>query len=235
MAAATDDRRAAERGYQSLSSLFRPLPDSANDCHRCKKKVYQQEKVGPVHDVVFHKNCFRCVVCGQFLNIRNYWSNPTDAVDKEIYCNSHAPRIGAPRLGPGALGIKSAVDAQKGYQKMSKKLKPEVREAGTLRIPSYGMQAVELQRAVSVPKAHQITSLDMAGPQFGNDALHIKGPTDAQLLMKGNQMAHDRHHYPPNIVSIPRLYSKYRAISPNTTPREHPLPTVYPGYIPSPV
>ncbi|XP_060072641.1 hillarin-like [Ylistrum balloti] len=199
MATASDDRRAAERGYQSLSSLFRPLPDSSNDCYRCSRKVYMQEKIGPVHDVVFHKNCFKCFVCGQFLNIRSYWSNATDSGDKEVYCNTHAPRIGAPKLGPGALGIKNAMDAQKGYQKMSKKLKPEVREAGTLRIPSYGMQAVEVQRAVSVPKTQKVTSPDQSGPQFGKDALHIKGPIDAQLLMKGNQLLHEKHHYPPNI------------------------------------
>ena len=208
MAVATAEARSVERGYQRLSSLFRPSPQEGNTCHRCKAQVYHAEKIGPVHDVVFHKNCFKCVVCGQFLTIKNYFSNQTKAGDREVYCGTHVPRIGGPSIDHGAMGIKNAVDSQNVYKKMSKKMNSEVRLTGTLRKPSYNYEAVAIKRATTVPKtqdhvAERATAEALhKGAEINTDALYIKGPIEAQLLRQGYQRKLDKHHYPPNVVSI---------------------------------
>ena len=202
-AATTESPDSAERGYRSLSSLFRPVQAKTNKCHRCEKAVYHAEKVGPVNEALYHKQCFKCKACGQHLNLKNYWSNQTNTGDKDIYCYSHVPRVGGTSLDPRAIGIKSAVDAQKGYQKMSKKLRPQVREPGTLRIPSYGMQALEMKRAISVTKERQVVMpVDHSGGQMDSDAVGIRGPLDAQRMFHYDKNVDSKHHYPPNIVSI---------------------------------
>lgn len=204
---ATAQAESAERGYRSLSSLFRPVVIDSKKCHRCKGAVYQVEKIGPVHDVLFHKSCFKCVNCGQALTLKNYYSNQVDGKDREVYCHAHVPRVGAARLDQGALGIKSAVNAQKGFRQMSKKTNSQVRELGTIRGPHYDYEAVAIKRATTAPKAQDPRPgiNDEVGQKYfavNADALHIRGPLDAQLLTKGYQRKLDKHHYPPNIVSI---------------------------------
>lgn len=73
--ATVSEENAAARGFRRLSAIFLPPQSNNNRCQRCKEVVYQQERMGPVHDVIFHKSCFRCLVCGQFLTLKNYWSN----------------------------------------------------------------------------------------------------------------------------------------------------------------
>lgn len=205
MAVATAESQSAERGFQRLSSLFRPTLSEGNSCHRCKAQVYQAEKIGPVHDVVFHKNCFKCFVCGQFLTIKNYFSNQTSANDREVYCGTHVPRVGGSSIDHGAMGIKSAIASQNVYKKMSKKMNSEVRLTGTLRKPSYNYEAVAIKRATTVPKtqdyvAERATAEALhKGADIDSNALYIKGPIEAQLLRQGYQRKLDKHHYPPNI------------------------------------
>lgn len=188
-----------ERGYRRLSSIFQaPILLDSKTCYRCKAQVFQAEKMGPVHEVLFHKTCFRCVVCGTFLNIKNYYSNPLEATDREIYCHAHAPRIGAANYDNTALGIKQAVDTQSNYRKISKKLNPQLRKPGTMRVPNFDYQAMAIKTAVSVPKL-QNSKIDPTTANIDANAVHIKGALDAQLLMKGSQFPHDKHHFPPNI------------------------------------
>ncbi|XP_062569773.1 hillarin-like [Saccostrea cucullata] len=205
MAVATAESQSVERGYQRLSSLFRPTLTEGNSCHRCKAQVYHAEKIGPVHEVVFHRNCFKCVVCGQFLTIKNYFSNQTDASDREVYCGTHVPRIGGTHIDERAMGIKNAINSQNVYKKMSKKMNSEVRLAGTLRKPNYNYEAVAIKRATTVPKtqdyvAERATAESLhKGVDIDANALYIKGPIEAQLLRQGYQRKLDKHHYPPNI------------------------------------
>ena len=202
VATAEAQTQAIERGYQRLSSLFKPNVLEGKKCHRCKGQVYHAEKIGPVHDVVFHKACFKCIVCGQHLTMKNYWSNQMDPKDREVYCNVHVPRIGGSKVDQGAMGIKNAVSAQENYKKMSKKVNPQIRLAGTLRGPSYTYEAVAIKRATTVPKPHvpQTSEELHRGASIDKDAMHIKGPVEAQLLRQGYQRKLDKHHYPPNIV-----------------------------------
>ncbi|XP_052102140.1 hillarin-like isoform X1 [Mytilus californianus] len=187
-----------ERGYRRLSSIFQAPILNPKSCHRCKGSVFQAEKMGPVHDVLFHKACFKCVDCGTHLNIKNYFSNQLEANDREIYCHAHVPRVGAAKYDKNALGIKQAVDVQTNYKKHSRKLNPQIRKAGTIRNPSFDYQAMAIRTAVSAPSTRNSKVIDPIANIDAN-ALHIKGAIDAQLLTRGNQLPHDKHHFPPNI------------------------------------
>lgn len=158
------------------------------------------EKMGPVHEVLFHKACFKCAVCETHLNIKNYYSNPVDGTDREIYCNAHVPRVGAAKYDKNALGIKQAVDSQANFKKLSKKLNPQIRKPGTIRNPSFNYEALAIKTAVSAPKVPVTSKTPMeSSANIDANALHIKGAIDAQLLTRGNQLPHDKHHFPPNI------------------------------------
>lgn len=63
----------------------------ANKCYRCLSTVYHIEKVGPIKECLYHKQCFRCIVCGTFLSLKNFYHNLEDVDDREIYCRSHQP------------------------------------------------------------------------------------------------------------------------------------------------
>jgi len=51
------------------------------------------EKVGPVNEVIFHKQCFKCKQCGQHLSLKTYFTNQDDFGDHEIYCSKHCPKV----------------------------------------------------------------------------------------------------------------------------------------------
>ena len=72
-----------------LANLFDSAPQQ---CYRCGQAVYQAEKMGPVNDVIFHKNCFRCFVCGINLTLQSYCANQDDGADKQVYCSIHKPK-----------------------------------------------------------------------------------------------------------------------------------------------
>ena len=77
---------------RSLRKLFVPPPPEK--CTRCGDRVYPVEKVGPVNEVIFHKQCFKCVQCGNHLTLKTYFTNQNDFNDREIYCTKHCPRVG---------------------------------------------------------------------------------------------------------------------------------------------
>lgn len=81
----------ANAAPKRLRNLFQPPPP--DKCTRCGNRVYQVEKVGPVNEVIFHKQCFKCKECGQHLSLKTYFTNPTDFNDREIYCNKHCPKV----------------------------------------------------------------------------------------------------------------------------------------------
>ena len=96
---------------QSLKNLF--TPDNTR-CKRCSDRVYQVEKLGPVNEVIFHRQCFKCLTCQKHLTLRTYFTNPVDLQDKEIYCASHCPKYTGAGLDSQALGIKSAMTSPHG-------------------------------------------------------------------------------------------------------------------------
>ncbi|KAL4236037.1 hypothetical protein ACF0H5_004423 [Mactra antiquata] len=199
MTAIADDE-AIERGFQRLSSIFRPPVLDSHKCHRCKDTVYHAEKMGPVHDVIYHKHCFKCVDCDQHLTMKNYYTSQVDPNDREVYCSNHYPRVGAAKYGQNAIGISGAVRAQENFRKMSKKLDNQVRKPGTVRIPSYDASAIAIKRILTSPKAAEYTAAVNAQAQkvsLPPDAMGIKQQLAAQKLSKPNQANMPGHMYQP--------------------------------------
>ena len=87
----------------SSSSL---LTSSRDRCRRCNQLVYVTERIGPVKDYLYHKLCFKCLKCDRQLDFKTYFTNSDDLNDKEIYCQSHAPRSGK---GVFSAGLSSSI------------------------------------------------------------------------------------------------------------------------------
>lgn len=196
------DSDSIERGFRRLSSIFQPPILDSHKCFRCKDAVYHAEKMGPVHEVMYHKHCFKCVVCDQHLTMKNYFTSQIDVSDRELYCSNHYPRIGAAKYGESAIGIRGAVKAQENYRKMSKKLENQVRKVGTVRIPSYDAQAIAIKRILTSPKAHEYTAAVNAHAQkvsLPPDAIAIKQPLAAQKLGIVHKSKAQAHLYQPKV------------------------------------
>lgn len=83
-------------------------------CLRCNETVYQVDRVGPLKDFTFfHSGCFKCAVCGTKLTLKTYYNNQHRQEDKEVYCNSHVPKIGPGHLDGSSVGIRSALNVPK--------------------------------------------------------------------------------------------------------------------------
>lgn len=83
-------------------------------CLRCRKTVYQMDKVGPLKDFTFyHQNCFKCLECGTKLTLKTYFNNQHSSVDQEVYCHRHCPKTPAGKLDNQSVGIRAALNAPK--------------------------------------------------------------------------------------------------------------------------
>ncbi|GFS19276.1 kyphoscoliosis peptidase [Elysia marginata] len=90
-----------------------PYPAEIDPCYRCNRRVKKEDQVNV--GVLFHKQCFRCRICGIPLTIQNFQRNDANSGDKEIYCRTHVgkkvaqirsgevPPMGleGPSVGPG--------------------------------------------------------------------------------------------------------------------------------------
>ena len=201
--ASTAEIESVERGFQRLASIFKPPVLDSNKCYRCKDAVYHAEKVGPVHDVIYHKQCFRCVVCEHNVTMKNYFTSQIDNSDKDVYCINHYPRVGAAKYGQGAIGISGPVKAQENFRRMTKKLDAQVRKPGTIRIPSYDAQAIAIKRILTSPKAVEYTAAVNAQAQkvsLPPDAMGIKQNLAAQKLQTNYQQPGNHGHmYQPKV------------------------------------
>ncbi|KAB0803031.1 hypothetical protein PPYR_05217 [Photinus pyralis] len=83
-------------------------------CLRCNETVYQVDRVGPLKDFsFFHSGCFKCAICGTKLTLKIYYNNQHRQEDKEVYCNSHVPKIGPGHLDGSSVVIRSALNVPK--------------------------------------------------------------------------------------------------------------------------
>lgn len=83
-------------------------------CLRCNETVYQVDRVGPLKDFTFfHSGCFKCAICGTKLTLKTYYNNQHRQEDKEVYCNSHVPKIGPGQIDGSSVGIRSALNVPK--------------------------------------------------------------------------------------------------------------------------
>ncbi|XP_014769685.1 hillarin [Octopus bimaculoides] len=193
-----DDKNGqVERRFQNLSHIFQPIQERSK-CFRCDNIVYQYERAGPVHDVIFHKQCFRCFTCGHHLTPKNCWSNQFDPEDREIYCISHYPRVGAAHVTKEAVGIRQAIAAQNDI-KVHTGTSDQVRLPKNTDAPLLDNEAVHIKHALSKTKSKQ-RDADRHKANIDGSALHIKGAVEAQQLQRRYNRKMDKHHYPPYII-----------------------------------
>lgn len=121
-----------------------------DQCYRCMKKVYPMEKIGPVKDVVYHKGCFSCKVCGTKLNLKNFCHNKNDDLDIHIYCKSHHDQ-GTPKpvhIDANSVLIKGALSVPK-----LDKVNEQIRGGeDTHRGGHFDADSVNIRAALSTPR-----------------------------------------------------------------------------------
>ena len=65
-----------------------PVPDPKDPCYRCNRRVSVKDQVWTKHRQLFHKQCFRCRICGLPLTHKTYLRSDNNG-DMEIYCRTH--------------------------------------------------------------------------------------------------------------------------------------------------
>lgn len=101
------------------------LVSTRDRCRRCQQLVYVTERIGPVKSFLYHKLCFKCLKCDRQLDFKTYFTNSNDLSDKEIYCQSHAPRSGKGVFSTENIHIQNVMKAPKlnVMQKLDDRLK----------------------------------------------------------------------------------------------------------------
>jgi hypothetical protein len=84
-----------------------------NKCLRCSNLVYALERIGPIKGNIYHKTCFKCLICDRQLDLKTYYTNQIDLNDRQIYCQSHAPKSGKGVFGADNIYIHSVLNAPK--------------------------------------------------------------------------------------------------------------------------
>ncbi len=84
-----------------------------NKCLRCGNQVYALERIGPIKGNIYHKTCFKCLVCDRQLDLKTYYTNQVDLNERQIYCQSHAPKSGKGVFGADNIYIHNILNAPK--------------------------------------------------------------------------------------------------------------------------
>ncbi|KAK7121602.1 hypothetical protein R3I93_022631 [Phoxinus phoxinus] len=78
-------RRCAESGPTSMRKEFPPGLGGSDTCHFCKKRVYIMERLS-AEGFFFHRECFRCNICGCTLRLGGH---AFDSNQCTFYCKLH--------------------------------------------------------------------------------------------------------------------------------------------------
>lgn len=101
-------------GYSaSLMSSAQYTAGLENKCLRCSNQVYALERIGPIKGNIYHKTCFKCLICERQLDLKTYYTNQVDLNDRQIYCQSHAPKCGKGIFGADSIYIHNVLNAPK--------------------------------------------------------------------------------------------------------------------------
>jgi hypothetical protein len=79
----------------SLSGMNNP-----DLCVRCDQNIYPLERIGPIMNQKYHKQCFKCFTCDTHLDLKTYQTNLNDLNDRNVYCSSHNPKNGLNNFYP---------------------------------------------------------------------------------------------------------------------------------------
>ncbi|RNA30847.1 kyphoscoliosis peptidase-like [Brachionus plicatilis] len=86
---------------------------ASEKCLRCSSLVYALERIGPIRGNIYHKTCFKCHNCERQLDLKTYYTNQVNLSDKQIYCQSHAPKSGKGVFGADSIYIHNVLNAPK--------------------------------------------------------------------------------------------------------------------------
>ena len=101
-------------GYSaSLMTSAQLTAGLENKCLRCSNQVYALERIGPIKGNIYHKTCFKCLICERQLDLKTYYTNQIDLNDRQIYCQSHAPKCGKGIFGADSIYIHNVLNAPK--------------------------------------------------------------------------------------------------------------------------
>ena len=84
-----------------------------NKCLRCDSQVYALERIGPIKGNIYHKTCFKCLTCERQLDLKTFYTNQVNLTDREIYCQTHAPKSGKGSFGADNVHIQNVLNAPK--------------------------------------------------------------------------------------------------------------------------
>ncbi len=101
-------------GYSaSLVSSAQANANLENKCLRCANQVYALERIGPIKGNIYHKTCFKCLTCERQLDLKTYYTNQINLADRQIYCQTHAPKSGKGSFGADNVHIQNVLNAPK--------------------------------------------------------------------------------------------------------------------------
>ncbi|KAJ3016190.1 hypothetical protein HKX48_004173 [Thoreauomyces humboldtii] len=117
---------------------------SSEKCGKCEKTVYPTEKVEAASKW-YHKGCFKCSDsnCNIQLNLKTF-----QVVNDAIWCTKHAPQPKATQVAD-SVSVLSALRAPK---KTAEGLQKTQVGANGLAAPSYGLDTLQTQHALLVPR-----------------------------------------------------------------------------------
>jgi len=135
-------------GYSaSLMTSAQLTAGLENKCLRCSNQVYALERIGPIKGNIYHKTCFKCLVCDRQLDLKTYYTNQIDLNDRQIYCQSHAPKCGKGIFGADSIMIHNVLNAPKLDVMQKVDNKPKANIDGSAR---HIMHAVHAQHLVQM-------------------------------------------------------------------------------------
>ena len=67
-----------------------PTPDAIDPCYRCNRRVVPKDQL-KIDNLLFHKQCFRCRICGLPLTHKTFHRNSqnNNKNDFDVYCRTH--------------------------------------------------------------------------------------------------------------------------------------------------
>ncbi len=158
-----------------------------NKCLRCSNQVYSLERIGPIKGNIYHKTCFKCLMCDRQLDLKTYYTNQVDLNDRQIYCQSHAPKSGKGVFGADNIYIHNVLNAPKLDVMQKCDNKPKANIDGSARHIMHAMHAQHLIQMGN--RKDQFQHRFPVMPQINNQAR--EAIRKAQEILEAKQRAEE--------------------------------------------
>jgi hypothetical protein len=158
-----------------------------NKCLRCSNQVYSLERIGPIKGNIYHKTCFKCLICDRQLDLKTYYTNQVDLNDRQIYCQSHAPKSGKGVFGADNIYIHNVLNAPKLDVMQKCDNKPKANIDGSARHIMHAMHAQNLIQMGN--RKDQFQHRFPVMPQINNQAR--EAIRKAQEILEAKQRAEE--------------------------------------------